>query len=359
MAFLAKSYALPFFFSHFFLMNIFYFFSFSSERKRKTIIWNYCAGMIVFIMIIAPWVTMVSKKYGTFTVSTQTVHNFQHVQPDPPPASRSFIPPPNETAVSVWEDPYSRIEKISWRPYNSFADFKHWVKFFLKNISPTIKIFFLFSPFVFTMLVVVTLKNIFSPLKFLKDRTLSIPIFTSLLYASGYCLILVDERYIWITSFLMLLMGGVLLSRYYKNKQSTRTRILILSAIFIISFISMPVYRLTQSGRVGRSYDSARQCKKLYELSTRLSKIIEPGHRLAAENFWYESMTVAFFLKCSIYGTTYNMTAEKATQELERHKIDYFIVWSNPTAPMPFLFRYKYAGEATYDNLNVKVYKKN
>lgn len=54
-----------------------------------------------------------------------------------------FIPP-NENAISAWEDP-SYFEMKNWSPFSSLSSFKHQLNFTYKNITRIINILSDFS----------------------------------------------------------------------------------------------------------------------------------------------------------------------------------------------------------------------
>jgi hypothetical protein len=67
MAYLTKSYALPFFIAHFVLFNMFHYVKDISTIKRRKIFKNFAIGIVVFIIIAGAWSVIISDKYGKIT----------------------------------------------------------------------------------------------------------------------------------------------------------------------------------------------------------------------------------------------------------------------------------------------------
>lgn len=342
-AYLAKSYSLPFFLVHFPLMNTIYYLKSNSSRGKRIIIRNFLTGMIPFVIICGLWVGAISSKYGYLTVSTQTKHNLQFINPEKRPVP-NFIRPPNETAVSIWEDPYSVKSPGSWTPFESFAAFELWMKFFIKNIVPTLKIFLGFSPLVCILCTLYVISLLRRPKQLLFQDEIICPLVTALLYATGYCLVLVDERYIWITCLLLMIMGGYVLNQLFKSAFFTKNRRKVLLVLFVVSFALLPVQNLGQHVNTG---------KKIHLLSRKLSEYIPPGSNLASKSNWYVSLFIAYHLKSRIYGTSGGLSAKDLQRELDTYAIDYFLVWGKRPRNIAFLSRYTKIRDKALGSLTV------
>jgi len=142
MAFLAKSYVFFFFLVHFTLTNILYLRKFSLDRI--IIQRNLLLGLSVFLVISGIWIGIISEKYDTVTVGTSGSYNYAIVGP----ASQGqfmyyhgLIKPPNELAVSSWEDPsYFQLEK--WNPLDSTENLNYQLRIIVNNVRDLIQISF-------------------------------------------------------------------------------------------------------------------------------------------------------------------------------------------------------------------------
>jgi hypothetical protein len=337
-AYLAKSYSFPFFLYHFPLLNMLHYLRNKEDRKKTNVLRNFLGGMLLFSLISGLWILAMYDKYGYFTVSTQTKHNIQHIGPHPPHFP-SFVSPPNETAISIWEDLYSVVPPGTWSPLESFGAFKHWLRFVLSNIPLTIKIFWNFSAIVFILSSAYIIFLILRPTKLISNYEMLLFLVTVFPYAGGYCCILADEnksapsgRYIWILCFLFMLMGGYILNKFFLNPLFTKKFKITILSLFIVSFSITPVKNLAQSFYSG---------KEIYLISESLKKYIPPGSKIAASGFWVESLYLAYHLKAKIYGSAENTTPEELEYNLNKYSIDYYLEWENSKKDYSFLSDYK------------------
>jgi 4-amino-4-deoxy-L-arabinose transferase-like glycosyltransferase len=88
-------------------------------------------------LVAAPWVTVLSRHYGQFTLTRSAVIN--HALAGPPdveryhPTFRTFhAPPPGR--LTTWEDP-SEMPYVTWAPWQSAAYAVHQAKVILKNLA--------------------------------------------------------------------------------------------------------------------------------------------------------------------------------------------------------------------------------
>lgn len=317
--YLIKSYCLPFFLAHFTLITVLYYLQCVDSGGRRKIIYNYAAGMLVFLVVSGVWIGLLSNKYGEFTTTTQTAHNYQGISPEPPEVYY-FIPPPNDTAISVWEDPYVRIKKISWSPFKSLPAFKHWITFGLRNTAPTIMIVAGFSVVAFLLCCGYVLRGIVRPRIFFEERIFFFTFVSAALYAGGYCFILVDERYIWIVCLLLMLMGGHLLTRllqcpFFQNGRQKTAAALV---VFCLSFYVAPVVNLLSNLNAGREE---------YEATRSVQGIIPRDARIASNGDFYTSLFFCYHLGLKYYGTSESYEAAKILPAMDDYGIDYFLEW--------------------------------
>ncbi len=328
MAYLAKSYSLLFFLCHFTLINCYYYFK-NTASARKTILCNFGSGMLVFLIICGSWAGVISIKYGFITTSNQGSVILSAISPYPSKGPDYLVAPPNNTAVSIWEDPYVVMQKNSWSPFNSRADFRHWMKVIMKNIRNTIWYFICFSPVGFCICLGYVLFLTGAQHRLGNHEGILYILVTTILYAGGYCLLVVNERYLWPLFFLFVIMSSCGLSMLLTKKLFNRKGVAaIILFLFGASYILMPVNNL---------YTSLNSGKQIYLLGSQLQQYIPPGSKIVSNTQWYESLFLAYHLKSRIYGTADNMRNDKLAKELRTFAIDYFIVWGNSTDTYPFL----------------------
>lgn len=358
LAYLSKSYAFPFFVAHFLLFNIYYYFKGFRVEKRKMVLKNFLIGISIFLLISGLWVGIISHKYGYVTIGTAGEYNEELVGLDSinhPMFYQGILLPPNENAVSVWEDP-SYIHMESWSPFESLNSFNHQLGIIWGNILKTIyyfEIFSILSIFIIIVSILLIIKNPHDK----SNRILEFSLFTIFLYSIGYCLILIEVRYIWLAYVILMLMGGYLVnillkSKFFSNldtKSITPFKIAIL-IIFTISFTIFPVTTLIQDTSSSNSpYEVG---KVLFGLSDSLDHYNVSG-RIASDDKWHGSLYLSYYTDSKYYGKVNGSNGNIQTELLDNN-IDYYLVWNNPNDLQISLYK-----DITGDKLGyLRVYKR-
>ena len=321
LAYLSKSYALPLFLAHFLLFNLIYYFKCTNKEKQRKIFKNLILGLMVFFVISGVWIALVSDKYGKPTFGTAGNYNYELVGPQ---SSGDFvyyhglIKPPNEFAVSAWEDP-SYFKMKSWNVLESWNNFKYQIGLILSNIIKIISIFEVAS--IFSIIIFIT--GIIMVFKFNINRAsknkLIYLITTILFYLGGYSLVLVEPRYLWLVNILLLIMGVYLLNLLFKVGSLKNNIKNVLLIFLILSFVINPVNALIMNVDVG---------KDSYTLSEALEHYNIHGN-LASNDDWRVSDYIAYYTGNKYYGQTRNESYNDLKKELKSNNIDYYLVWGN------------------------------
>jgi hypothetical protein len=320
-AYLSKNYAFPFFISHFLLFNAFHYFSGVTKERKKSVLRNLFFGLTVFFVISGGWIYLISNKYNKITIGTAGEFNYAYVGPKSKglPELHRFLKPPNETAVSAWEDP-SYFEITSWSPMHSLDYFKHQLVVIYKNIRSTIYIcccrFSVLSiPIIFAyMLLCIQPLN-----QLVSQRNTFYPLVTVVMYPIGYILLLLDVRFLWIIYVLLILMGGHLLSILFQKEFFNNLRRKIALIFFALFFVAMPLEELILNINAGKdTYSLSRILKNQYNIQG----------NIASNKKWDRSLLLSYYLNCKYYGEADNDTTGKDLQvELSGNNIDYYLVW--------------------------------
>ncbi len=348
-AYLAKSFGFTFFASHFLIMNIIYFIIEKKPVRRKNILICLATGYFMFLLISTPWIIALSNKYGYLLMSTQPKNNLQFIGTDP--EFPDFVEPPNESANSIWEDPFYVLPLGTWSPFESLDALTIWIKFFLRKIPVAVQKVFNFSPLVAVIVGMYFFYLLLQPKKiFIQPPIIYYLLLAICMYAGGYCLVLVFERYLWIINLLLMCMGGLTLNRLFSSSYfSSSTRRLIILILFIFSFSLLPVQNLIKNINTG---------KEIYLLAEELKHRIPPSSRIATDEDWWNSIFLAFHLKSSILGATLNLNEAEAAQALTEYNIGYYIAWNETTTDKSFLKGFEKIKEGIYQNDFYAVYKK-
>ncbi len=355
LAYLSKHFNLPFFLYHFPLMNAILYLKNNSPRLRKTVVLNFMSALALFTLISSPYITAISYKYGKFTFSTTAYANYVTMNPIPPPKINFFIEPPDNSAVSIWDDPYSYFISgsvhIPWSPFASLAAFKHLVRFSTRHMTQSLLILFSFSPMAFVLCCGYLAFLLISPREFAADREMIFLLLAIVPFVAGYCFgsVGVEGRYLMPICFLFVLMGGHVLDRIFQRYSLARINKTILLVAFIASFSIEPAKALYQNLNTG---------KALYLESLSIRKYIPPGSKLICDSYWYESLFLTYHLKSKIYGSTEDMTDSEVDKEIEKYNVEYCIVWDKSNRSRPFFRKFAEVNIEGYVGQKVFIYKR-
>lgn len=355
LAFLTKAYAFPFFLVHFVLFNLLHYFKGLSREKRKKVLKNLFLGLVIFFIISGSWGAVISSKYGELTIGTSGKYNYELVGPDQNleglvviPIYLGFMEPSNEKAVSAWEDP-SYHKLTTWNNLESWKSFKYQLNIIKDNFFKTMDIISSFSYFSLIILLAYILMCIQPVKRLLSQGDVLYPLLTVVLYCAGYLYIWTELRYLMLVYILLILMGGYLLNILYKNEIFTDSRKVVLTLIFIISFLIMPLSGLDLSQYGYKDVHEGINLSTEYNLQS----------NIASNDDYWRSMKFSYFLNAHYYGTSKITWKDSySDSELEKdfntYKIDYYVVWGNSNVNSRLLSKYK---EITGGKINdLKIY---
>lgn len=356
LAYLSKSYALPFFLVHFILFNLLHYWRFKSKKEKMNILKNLFTGITVFFIISGIWIGTISVKYDKITIGTSGEYNQDLMGPESkghPVFFQGLIKPSRNNAISAWEDP-SYIKTNSWSPLNSWDYFNYQINLIRKNIQDTLDILISFSYLSLIIILTYFLLFIRSHKKELLKGGVLYPLLTIGLYSAGYFLIWVEDRYLWIIYILLFLMGGVLLSKLFEydffNKEVRYTVIV----FFIWSFLVTPAFSLTHT--VENDIDT----EGVYDLSQTLKMEYGIQGNIASNDKWQRTLYVSFYLNSKYYGQVKsNISDSKLKSELESNNIDYYFVWDEDKSNLKLLSNYKEITNGNIKGLKVYYLKEN
>ena len=335
-AYFAKSYAFPFFISHFFIMNALVYYRSQTKQARKRVVRNFLTGTVAFALISGLWIGLISNKYEELTFGTTGKASYRvKAAPDAPGSGvlwLGFLEPSNPTAISAWEDP-SYLEIPPYEHMDSWSFFKNQLKVTSRIIGKMANIFMDFSPLSIAIGIAYILFWLrgFNITKM--PAEVLYPTVTIVLFASGYSLVTVNARYLWLICIMLMLMGGYVLAKLFQNNFFTKTRRTVLLIIFFLSFAVPASLSLK---------DSANRGKSIYSLSKVLKSRITPRCKIASNTSWPGSLYLSYHLDCKYYGAQKkNISKIELKRQLEKYGIDYYLVWGGARGDFGFLSNYE------------------
>ena len=330
LGYLSKSFAFPYFLFHFIIFNLIHYYKNTKSPKRKAILNNFLLGILFFFIICGPWIYIISSKYNHFTINNSTKYNWSFIAPESkghPMLYQGLVAPPNNTAISAWEDP-GYFEKNEWSPVKSWNSFKYEIKYFLKNVFNTISVLEKFSKLSIIILFFYLLLAIMPVKKLISQGAILYPLLSVLLYCAGYCLILVRARYLWINNILLIIMGGYLINILLQSELFNRIRKTILLLFFAVEFSLIPVYDIISNINIQ---------KDIYTLSQKLENEFNI-HGNIASNKYICTLYISYYINARFYGKiNENLNDEGLYNEMKEKNIDYYFYWDEDSNNYNFI----------------------
>lgn len=354
LAYFSKPYGLPFFVSHFLLINVCHYLRDSSGQQRRKVLKNCIAGLVIFFMLSGIWIALISNKYGHITFSNMSRGVFASLGPDSehdtlekgdPIFFEGFFEPPNETAFIIYEDP-SYARKKTWSPLESLGLYEHFINNVSKNLIEAVRLFESFSRLSIIIVVIYFLSLATVPLSVLfTRRELLYPFLTVMLYTAGYLPFHYEQRYLWVVNILLLLMGGGILGSLFRSEffhRKARKNILII--ILLLSFSISPVKSITEvkANNINREmHDLGLKINSLYDIRGNIASNRQKK-RSVIHDSWHRTFRLAYWTQSRYYGQARENIGDKELErELKKYDIDYYFYWDS-VEPVPgFLSRYK------------------
>jgi hypothetical protein len=290
----------------------------------------------VFALISGVWIGLISNKYGelTFGTSGKTAYKFRAA-----PGTlgnvyleEGFSEPPNETALSIWEDPsYLKVPVSEPVVFGVFV--KNQLQVTTGLIGKEAGIFMAFSPLTIAIGIAYLLLWLrrFS-VKAIESEVLY-PTATILLYAGGYSLVYVLARHLWPLCILLMLLGGYVLGRLFESNFFTKTRRWALLVVFFLSFVVPASQQL-------RVY--AHRGELIHGLSEVLKSRIEPGDKIVSNRSWAGTLFLSYHLGCRYYGAQKkDISRAELKRQLEEYEIDYYLAWGGGVTDLGLLSNYR------------------
>lgn len=349
LAYLAKAYAFPFFVVHFLLLAGWLLVRRGRGRDdRRRIVLATLVGLLAFGAVASPWVAAISLAYGRPTIGTTGAYQAGFVggaRSINPTRTGGLSAPPNGTAVSAWEDPTVELksgaaeaapragrgakaavrgvalEALEQRPKSdATAAIVVRLRRVVVNLGHVAGIVVRFSAAAPLILLGLAAMIARSPSGPQRDRMVVL-LGTLLVFPSGYLVMFVVPRYLWLMTFLLAAAAGLLATTSpWPARSASRMALAIAVAA---SFAVWPAYVVV------RSWNS--DLERTPAMATRLAAWLPPGTRIASDAEWGLSNAVAFHLGGRYYGMlSPSVPRDDEARLLERHSIEAVLVWGDP-----------------------------
>lgn len=360
----SKSYGFLFFFISYLFYHFYYFIYFSRQIKKSKILAFFFLGCSIFLITSFPWILALKQKYGYWTISTAIRFNFNQISPNVCFKSLEFqglIPPPNESALSYWEDP-KVIPYEEWNPLRSKENFLYW----LKRIKINFKDFFVTiwdDSYLAPLILFLGIILCFWPRRHQSAFLITMNL---LIYSSGFLLLFILDRYLYFVEFSLLLLGGYLLSLWPRFKKKIFVFIFYTLLIsFSISFVYKPILLIHKICTHNPVTPFKETDKEIYLWAKAVDKELAkydhfyrhqkkhpesplPIANIATLGNWNRGIFVSYYLRLRYFGDLMPYQPEEIIPELKQHKIDYLFVFGEiwpqekKLSSLPIVLKRKY-----------------
>ena len=266
----------------------------------------------VALLFAGSWVGAMSFKYHRFTTGSAGSMGFRIISPRWPSIylnNVGLIEPPNDTAVSYWEDP--EVEKLglpSWSPMESVSSFLYYLRLIGKNISGLVLWFVITSIAAIPLFAGVIRKWYRAG----RPMQLGLIVLAIITYPAGFVLLFISNRYLW-----PLTIWLIVLAAY---RVSLQRRWLPGAVLLWISFLPYPLWCLSADRGQGAIEHQIGAAMIQHKLKGRSASVDE----------WHRSLYVSYYASLQYCGTTAQRTGRDVRKELRQIGIQYLIVWPGP-----------------------------
>jgi hypothetical protein len=304
----AKAYGLFFFMAHSVLMLFF-----QPRSQFKTNGTQYIKGLLIFLPVCAIWITLLSNRYGHFTVSEAARYNGAIATTQPlvhPVDTIGLVAPLPGYTYSAWEDITQHI--AIQKPAKTLPGWKQLVQntrqyFLLLNKTPRYGL---------VLAIILLLVTTVLAKPFLKG--LILPVVTLFVFSGGYLLLFVEERYLLFPVIILYLLVVALSARLVMFLRFRWLRwCLYLLPLYILMRPAADIYLLTDTSEEQSAYDISTYFKVIDNRT---------GIAYASWNA-YQAAPLAWHLKWKDCGglSGYGNDLERMLHDLQQNQIQYIV----------------------------------
>ncbi|MFM2136355.1 MAG: hypothetical protein RL021_1755 [Bacteroidota bacterium] len=330
----------------------------------------------VFVMLCGSWVTLISVKYGHFTVSEAARFNTtQSVSPMPGQIVRlpylyteGLVKPAGAHALSAWEEPMEATVSDESNRWESIRGSERIVELVSRNLQAIWYLDFRRQAGC-VFLLLLTFYLYFSRKELFRSPLLFYPMLVLLTVYAGYSLILFHARYSWICGWSMMFLSNVMVvSLTDRIPRALRRGLYAGLFLFLLLSVKRPLKELLftadkemTASEIFKSIKSVESVfRTTYEddrlvtmASKQLSSIDGPLASRYSDhqerNRYFSSLTVAESCQQPYFGQIDDRSAG-SLEALHRSGIRYFMIWDDTTE--------RWCGDLpAYSFENLKVYR--
>jgi hypothetical protein len=335
LAFLAKSYALPFFVAHYFFSVAIYYVERRSDVKASNAVSALTIGFLAFAVVAAPWIATVSWKCGKPTFSTAGPFNHYLIGPEVGPDKWEVLhhaQPIQSGRITIWETP----EKLSfqdWSPLASTAAMKHQVKYVARNARRIADAFCRFDliGFVPGMLL------LWPAVRWAGRRrnacgglSVAWALMTILVYAGGYLPLPFETRYVELSLYPLCCIAVFCVLEELRSLALSEGRSWAIAfGMSLLGLVCAFSFAAKSAGKIGENYSAASAFPSPYRVcGEKLSELgVQKDANIVATD-WHTGLYVAYHASLPFLGKVNGGSAAEIEKQLNEHHATVFVVTS-------------------------------
>ena len=287
LAFLTKSYCFVFFLGHFALVTGIHAFRHPEWRSRYARMW--AAGMLVFCLISGGWIWALSNKYGRLTLARNGEHNLRMRGPESTgywPA-KYLVDLPSPGASNPWLEP-NPDTLPKWEVRKNLS---HQAKIIASEGKEFLRILTQFTFLWWPLILAYILISEAEP----ADRRWMLLMSAWVSYPAGYLLVMIQDRYLWAMSLLLLVMAGVVYDSLERRARLPVLTRLAVAFLLVVSFLAFPLLTIVRQRNTGWNVEAAKAS---------LAGRIPAGTRIASCGNFEDTVALSYEFGWRYHGIT-------------------------------------------------------
>lgn len=323
LAYLSKGYGFYFVLAHLPLMAILAGFGMRPVMPVARVWRASLVAFAVFIMLSSGWIATLTFKYGHFTISSPGRFNHALSAPgsrgQPPVAYRTFTPPGDAAAISTWDDP-SVLTVMDWNPLASSELMRHQLRVFVRNLRLTAGLLQDNSPMIWLILAVSVLVCMRRRLRCLRSGGEAWLLSTLLLYLSGYILLFVENRYLFVCYVLLALLG-------FRAIRHLAAAGVLPGHWSLVACLALFVSVAVPPARQVYILHGKAEGVAVAELSRRLARQTGLSGNIASNRNWHQTLFIAYHLGLRFFNVKGDTPDREVVQSLVKLGVNAYFMW--------------------------------
>lgn len=347
-AYFAKSYTLFFVLALVIALSAYHLLRSTGAENRKAILRKSIRTIAAVLALSGIWIAALSLKYRKFTISTAgrialnflAPGNIGHFT-----ASGPLLSPPNETAISAWEDPSVYPYRSSWRPLSSQAQAKRLLSGLKSRFVDILSLLWRYSGWPVALLLLAIILSFWPG----RHGPVFLTLVSLLIYDAGYMVLGVNPRYLYINEILIFLLSGYVLNLVFKRMGPGRK--LFKSSLAAVLAVGLVLTPYTLSKDFKAAFTSVIRKNGPGPVLSAISRrmvVALAGHdpdrssgrriRIASDVHYERSLILAYYRKFRYFGVPWFQGGEvDIRRELKDKRIEYFLRWDSEKKKYDFL----------------------